>query len=113
MLVQASIANRPSQQRLFLTCNYKMDLWVLRIIVDLSARVFVAKLSVDRGQSCWAYGLCILSMHVCVHCTCYCCLCMLHVCCVVVLFEEDEDKDFEQGRKRDYCENAECNLLPI
>ena len=56
-----------------------MDPWLLRIIVGLSARVFVAKLSVGGGRSCWAYGLCTLSMHVYVDCACCCCLCMFFV----------------------------------
>ena len=56
-----------------------MDGWILIIIVDLSARVFVAKLSIGGGRSCWAYGLCTLSVHVFVHCACCCCLCMFVV----------------------------------
>lgn len=52
--------------------------WVLRIVVELSARVFVADLSVGGGRNCWAYALCTLSVHVCLHCAC-CCFCMLFV----------------------------------
>ena len=51
-------------------------------------------------------------------CACLCTLCMLllslHVCCAVVPFERDENKDFEQGRKKNHCGNAEwwnANLL--
>ena len=49
MLAPTLIANTPSPQRFFWTCNYKMDPWVLKIIMDLSAKVFVAELSVGGG----------------------------------------------------------------
>lgn len=68
--------------------------WVLRIIVDLSPRVFVGELSVGEDWNCCAYK---------------CTLCMLlsvHVCCALVSFEEYEDKNFEQGRKKDHHGNA-------
>ena len=51
--------------------------------------------------------------HTSVHvvCACLCTLCILllslHVCCAVVAFEGDEDKDFEQGRKKNHCRNAD------
>ncbi len=66
-------ANTPSQQRFFLTCNYKMDPWVLRITLDLSARVFVAKLSLGGGRNCWVDGLCKV-VHVVVVFACLLCI---------------------------------------
>ena len=64
MFVLVLTVNTPSQQRFFLTCNYKMDPWVLCITLDLSARVFVADLTVGGGRNCWSYGLCTLYVHV-------------------------------------------------